>query len=152
MMLFCRAGVAVAWLLVSSPALAGGDDSPGAPFQPLDAQAMIDACWAMTYEQRLGSTVDTREGIFASVVCLEEQILAQFAALLPPTTLSRLTAAHKLETIREAYTDLYWHIYNENKGCGFCPTQYYSSDLSAWADVLERMLRDTVEQRNRYKL
>ena len=141
---------ALAYLLTAAPALAGGNRPE--PYEPIDAQAMIDACWEITYEQRLGSTAATREGIFDSVTCLEERILEQFAALFPATVLSRETAARKLEATRETYTDIYWHIYNENKGCRFCPTQYYSSDLSAWADVLERMLKDAVRQRNRYKL
>lgn len=151
MRIFKLVAMTLAWFLATSPVLAGGDDSEE-NFQPVDAQAMIDACWEITYQRRLGSTVDTREGIFDSVVCLEERILEQFAALFPPTILSRETAARKLETTREIYTDLYWYIYNENKGCRICPTQYYSSDLSAWADVLERMLKDAVGQRNRYKL
>jgi len=143
---------ALAWLLTATPVLAGGFNSSTEPFEPIDAQALIDACWDMTYQQRLGSTVDTRDGIFDSVICLEERILDQFDALFPPSVLSRETATKELETTREAYTNLYWHIYNENKGCRICPTQYYSSDLIAWSRVLERMLRDAAEQRNRYKL
>ncbi|MEO3429720.1 hypothetical protein AAFN88_12720 [Pelagibius sp. CAU 1746] len=140
----------LAYLLTAVPAQAGGNRPE--PYEPIDAQAMIDACWDMTYDQRLGSTAATRDGIFDSIVCLEERILEQFAALFPATVLSRESAARKLEITRETYTDLYWHIYNENKGCRICPTQYYSSDLIAWSDVLERMLKDAVGQRNRYKL
>jgi hypothetical protein len=145
------AGV-LTWLLTATPVLAGGSDSATEPFEPIDAQALIDACWDMTDQQRLGSTVDTRDGIFDSVICLEERILDQFDALFPPSVLSREVAAKELETTRQTYTNLYWHIYNENKGCRICPTQYYSSDLIAWSRVLERMLSDVAEQRNRYKL
>jgi hypothetical protein len=145
------AGV-LTWLLTATPVLAGGSDSATEPFEPIDAQALIDACWDMTDQQRLGSTVDTRDGIFDSVICLEERILDQFDALFPPSVLSREVAAKDLETTRQTYTNLYWHIYNENKGCRICPTQYYSSDLIAWSRVLERMLSDAAEQRNRYKL
>jgi hypothetical protein len=145
------AGV-LTWLLTATPVLAGGSDSATEPFEPIDAQALIDACWDMTDQQRLGSTVDTRDGIFDSVICLEERILDQFDALFPPSVLSREVAAKELETTRQTYTNLYWHIYNENKGCRICPTQYYSSDLIAWSRVLERMLSDAAEQRNRYKL
>jgi hypothetical protein len=145
------AGV-LTWLLTATPVLAGGSDSATEPFEPIDAQALIDACWDMTDQQRLGSTVDTRDGIFDSVICLEKRILDQFDALFPPSVLSREVAAKELETTRQTYTNLYWHIYNENKGCRICPTQYYSSDLIAWSRVLERMLSDAAEQRNRYKL
>ena len=144
---------ALAWLLIASPALAGGDDSTG-PFEPIDAQALIDACWDATYEQRLASNADAREGIFLSALCLEERILDQLDALFDPETLPRQEAAAQLKSIRDSYAGLTWKLYNEHEGCpfGHCGTIFYTAHVSAVARLMEDLLRKAVDQRNRYKV
>ncbi|HIC81211.1 MAG TPA: hypothetical protein EYH07_15030 [Kiloniellaceae bacterium] len=142
---FCSA---LMWLTIPSPTMAGG----GEPFEPIDAQPMIDACWAQTYELRAGSTADAREGILRSVLCLEERVLDQFEVLFSPTVLTREEAAKQLDTIRMSYGGLYWKLYNEHQGCLFCGTQHHTSHVSALARLMEQILHAAVDQRNRYKL
>jgi len=149
-----RCLVSLACLLLASPALAGGLEQPAEPFEPIDAQALIDACWEMTYEQRLASNADAREGIFLSALCLEERILDQLDALFDPETLSRQEAAAQLKSIRDSYAALTWKLYNEHEGCpfGHCGTIFYTAHVSAVARFMEDLLRKAVDQRNRYEL
>lgn len=142
---FCSA---LMWLTIPSPTMAGG----GEPFEPIDAQAMIDACWDKTYELRAGSTADAREGILRSVLCLEEWILDQFEVLFSLTVLTRGEAAKQLDTIRMSYGGLYWKLYNEHQGCTICGTQHHTSHVSALARLMEQILHAAVDQRNRYEL
>jgi hypothetical protein len=144
--------VTLACLLTASPALAGGDVS-GEPFQPIDAQAMIDACWDLTIEQRSGSNADAREGILLSDLCLEERIADQFEALFDPEVLSREEVAQELKAIRFAYGGLVWKLYNEHEGCprGHCGTIYFTFHVSEVAHFMEGFLRKVVDQRNEYK-
>lgn len=136
------------WLLTTTPPSAGGVE----PFEPIDAQTIIDTCWEETYDLRAGTTADAREGILLSVLCLEERILEQFEVLFSPGDLTKEEAAAQLETIRMSYGTLYWKLYNEHQGCVFCGTQYYSIHLSALSRILETLLRDAVDQRNQYRL
>ena len=139
---------AATFLLLPPPAVAGG----GEPLEPVDADAMIGACWDETHELRAGTTVEAREGILLSALCLEEHILDQFEVLFPPPVLTREEAAKHLEAIRTSYGSLFWKLYNEHRGCGFCGTQHYTSHVAAHARLMEQILRAAVDQRNRYKL
>jgi len=137
-------------LLIASPTLAGGDDGTG-PFEPIDAQALIDACWEMTDEQRL-DVFAAREGILISVLCLEDRIVEQLEALVPPDSLSKEEAAQHLEATRMGYGRLVWMVYNEHRRCpASCGVIYQSAHVSAVARVMEDLLRMIVEQRNRFE-
>lgn len=135
-------------LYATTPAFAEGVG----PSERLDAQAMIDACWDETHELRSGSTANAREGILLSALCLEERILDQFEVLFSPTVLTRDEAAAQLESIRRSYGGLYWKLYNAHQGCGACGTQYHTMHVDAHARLMERILRDAIDQRNQYKL
>ncbi|GAB4390991.1 MAG: hypothetical protein Tsb0032_00260 [Kiloniellaceae bacterium] len=91
---------ALACLLAVTPALAQSDD-PGEPFQPIDAQAMIDACWEATHELRM-DVFGARQGILDSALCLEERIVEQLEALVPQDSFSREEAAEQLRATRMA--------------------------------------------------
>ena len=138
----------LSWLLTTTPTLADGEE----PFEPLDAHAMIDACWERTNELRAGSTAEAREGILLSALCLEERILDQFEALFSPSVLARDETAKQLETIRMSYGGLYWKLYNAHQGCSTCGTQYHTFHVDAHARLMEQILRDAVEQRKQYRL
>ena len=147
---FCSVAL---WLFVSgltipSPTIAGGEE----PFEPIDAQAMIDACWDETYEKRLGTTVDMREGISQSVLCLEDRVLDQLKVLWSSTVFPPERVAEELTNLRNTYGDLYWRLYNEHEGCTPCGTMYRTYDVTAEARLLEQVLRDAVERRNKYEL
>lgn len=145
--------VSLAWLLLASPALAGGQEAPAEPFEPIDAQPLIDACWEKTYEQRL-DVFAAREGILISVLCIEERIVEQLDALVPQGSLSREDAAQQLKATRMAYGLLVWKIYNAHKQCprNSCGVIYQSAHVSAVARLMEDLLRSIVEQRNELKL
>ena len=136
-------------LFTPSPADAGGPDEEG-----IDAQALIDACWAISLEDRSsGVTARHREGILESVLCLEEVILDQVEVLFPDGKyLSREQAKQKLDALAEAIQTMYWLIYNENIACvPSCGTIWYTGHLSANARVLEDMIRNIVYVRNYHR-
>lgn len=144
---------AFACLMTVSPALAEGEKDSGGPFQPIDAQPMIDACWEATYEQRL-DVYAAREGILLSALCLEDRIVEQIEALVPPESLSSDQAAQHLRDTRMAYGLLVWKIYNAHKRCprDNCGVIYQTAHVSAVATLMESLLRETVKQRNELKL
>ena len=140
--------LALSFYLFVTPWAAG---SGGADEKGIDAQALIDACWAISLEDRSsGVTARHREGALNSVLCLEEVILDQVEILFPDGEyLSREQAAEKLERLRFAVGSLYWSIYNENIACDpSCGTIWHPLHLHANARVLEQMIRDIVRVRN----
>jgi len=146
-------GATLVWLLAASPALADGNEYAGAPFQTIDAQAMIDACWEMTYEER-SDIYTAREGILLSALCLEDRIVDQLEALVAPEYLPREEAAKNLEAVRMAYGSLIWKLYNEHKRCPrrSCGMFYQSLHVEAVAEFMESLLRKIVRQRNELQL
>lgn len=145
--------MALTCLLMVTPAVAGGDDTSGEPFQPIDAEAMIDSCWKANADL-LSNVYSIREGTFRSSLCLEDRIVEQLNALVGPENLTREEAAGDLEAIRMAYGNLVWKIYNEHKKCTFrtCGLYDQSIHVSALAEFMEGLLREVVRQRNRFEL
>ncbi len=118
-----------------------------------DAQALIDACWAMSLAKR--SSVNNpkiREGILDTVLCLEDVIADQYSYFgYSESILTRKELREKLEALRHSVGRLYWVIMNENPGCiPTCGTIKHTRHLSEVADVLERMIRTMIEQRKEY--
>lgn len=144
--------LALSFYLFVTPWAAG---SGGADEKGIDAQALIDACWAISLEDRSsGVTARHRKGILESVLCLEQAILDQVEILFPDGEyLSREQAAEKLERLRFAAGSLYWSIYNENIACDpSCGTYWHDLHLHGNAHILEHMLREIVRVRNMYRL
>ena len=136
-------------LFTPSPADAGGPDEEG-----IDAQALIDACWAISLEDRSsGVTAEMRRGALKSVLCLEQAILDQVEILFPDGEyLSREQAAEKLEQLRFAAGSLYWSIYNGNIACDpSCGTMWHVMHLASHAQILEQMIRDIAYVRNYHR-
>ena len=144
---------ALACLLAAMPALAGGDDTAGTPFQPIDAEAIIEACWKQN-EELFANVYSIREGTLRTALCLEDQIVEQLAALVPSENLPRQEAAEDLEAIRMAYGSLIWKIHNEHKRCDFRTCGLYDQSLhvSALVEIMAGLLREVVKQRNRFEL
>ncbi len=137
------------WTAVSIPtAMAGGK-----PFQLIDAEALIKACWAISEVKRAsGVTGLMRKGAAETVGCLKEVILDQVEIMFEPEYLSREQATKELDRIRDAYQGLYWSIYNGHRGCDpSCGTMKHVSHLAENASLLEKMIRDMIAQRNEYK-
>src|SRR3546814_13663517 len=84
---------ALLWLLVASPALAGGDDGTG-PFEPFDAEPVIAACWARSEELRgMGSAAAYGDGPAITYACMEAAVLDQIGAWLLPEFTEHAAAA-----------------------------------------------------------
>jgi len=135
------------------PAAAGGDDSTGGTFEPIVAEAMIEACWKRN-EALFANIYSIREGTLRTALCLEDQIVEQLAALVPSENLTRQEAAEDLEAIRMAYGSLIWKIHNEHKRCDFRTCGLYDQSLhvSALVEIMAGLLREVVNQRNRFEL
>ena len=136
-------------LFTPSPADAGGPDEEG-----IDAQALIDACWAISLEDRSsGVTGRMRHGAAKTVRCLEDVILDQVEILFPDGEyLSREQAKQKLDALAEAVQTMYWSIYNGNIACDpSCGTMWHVMHLASHAQILEQMIRDIAYVRNYHR-
>ena len=133
-------------------ALAGGG-----PFEPIDAQPLIDACWALSAEDRdSGVTARMRSGGARSIGCLEGVIRDQAEALFDEETLNSLNLEDQLTKIAKGYQTLYGAIYNRHTACGLprmeCGSFYHVFHLGKHSYLLEEIIRDMVKQRNEYRL
>ena len=138
--------------LPSHAPLAGGN-----PFEPIDAQPLIDACLALSKEDRdSGVTARMRSGGARSIGCLQGVIRDQAEALFDEESLNSLDLEEQLTKIRKGYQTLYWAIYNDHRACRFprmeCGTFYHVFHLGEHSSLLEKIIRDMVEQRNEYRL
>ena len=120
-----------------------------------DAQALIDACWTISLEDRSsGNTPRMRNGALETVLCLEKVILDQVDILFPDGKyMSRKKAQEHLVQISFGLGKLYWSIYNEHIGCDIsCGTMFHVMHLPPIADALEDMIRVMISQRQEYGL
>ncbi len=134
-------------LTISWPggAPAGGRE----PFEPIDAEALIDACWAISREDRdSGVTARMRSGGLKTGLCLEDVIVSQAKEMFETDDLERIKVREKLDQLRNSYGGLYWSIYNEHNGCSPCGTHGQVLHVLRYATLLESMIRDIVEERN----
>jgi hypothetical protein len=136
--------------LSTAPTLAGGDE----PFDPIDAQKLIDACWAISKEKRdSGVTGKMREGSAITAGCFHQVIIEQAEAIFEPEYLEKVQIEKRLDQLADAYQGIYWSLYNEHRGCGIsCGTMYHVFHLGAYTGLLQKMIRDMVSQRNKYRL
>src|SRR3546814_8474211 len=106
---------ALLWLLVASPALAGGDDAT-CPFEPFDAEPVIADCWDRSEELRgMGSAAAYGDGLDITYACMEAAVLEQIGAWLLPE-FTENAEAH-LDALEELHSDLYYRIYAKNRYC-----------------------------------
>ena len=116
--------------------LAGGN-----PFEPIDAEPLIDACMALSKEDRnSGVTTRMRSGSARSIACLEGVIRDQAEALFDEETLDSLKLKQQLARIAEGYQALYWAIYNKHRACGLphmaCESNYQVIHLGKHSNLL----------------
>lgn len=123
------------------------------PFEPINAEALIDACWKISKEDRdSGVTTRMRHGSARSIRCLQNVILDQVDAMFDPKYLSREQAKKQLRKIIEGYQPLMWSIYNEHKSCGVeCGTDRHVLHLGDHAALLEDILKQMINERNEFK-
>ena len=124
------------------------------PSRAIRAEAVTAVCWGISDHMRgTGLTGLMRWGTLYTALCLEYVILDQVEILFEPEFLSRKEMRNKIDDIRSAYGSFYWSLYNENRGCrGMCGTIFNTFHLTVYSDLLEKMLRDIVNQRTRYRL
>ncbi len=136
-------------VLTAVPASAGGTE----PFEPIDSEAMIEKCWALSKEDlNSGVTGRMRSGTMKTVRCMQNEIVEQAGEMFEPDVLSRQEVRDKLDKIRNGYGSLYWSIYNEHKRCGAeCGTDRQVYHLGAYTALLEDIVRDMVRERNEMK-
>ena len=137
-----------AWLLIGwqVTTFAGGTEA----FEPIDADALIEKCWLISKEDRdSGVTARMRSGGARTAKCLQDVILDQVEAMFDPKTLTRKEALEKLHLISEGYQTLYWSIYNQHRKCArWCGTDRHVYHLGAYTALLEKIIRDMVDERN----
>lgn len=143
---FCLAGLA--WLILVSPALAGGDDGTG-PFEPLDPEPIIADCWQRSEDLRSsGSIGDYGAGLDSTLSCMRSAVLEQMDAWLLPE-FTENAAAH-MDALEKLHDELYYRIYASNRycarSCGLLPGMTY---IVSYIEFLERILRDIAEEKNR---
>tara|TARA_R110001592_G_scaffold283010_3_gene550882 strand:+ start:12110 stop:12586 length:477 start_codon:yes stop_codon:yes gene_type:complete len=140
-----------------SPSWAGGN-----PVERPDAEAMIKACWDASLEKRSSPSIRMiYDGIYDTVLCLEDRIVDQFKDFSPNLTYydtpndERPTIEQvrdRLKGIRHSSGALYWWIYNENPSCERnCGEIFYTFHLTENAAMLEHMLKVMVAERLRLR-
>lgn len=139
------------WISSLSPALAADSVDREAVFEAIDAQELIDHCWEISFELRSGGTRSTRHGFVETLTCLRKAIVEQTIPMFEPDSWSPAYAEWLLIKMADPYAEFFDRLYNTHKHC-FCGTMYYNIDLWAIAHLYETVLRDVVDERNRYRL
>lgn len=143
---------ALGFLAVFSPPVSAQDPlNTDRPFEEIDAQKLIDDCWAISLELRSGSTRSTRHGFIETLTCLRKTIVEQTVPMFKPGSWSPAYAEWLLIQMASPYQEFNDRLYNEHKHC-FCGTLYYNIDLWAVSHLYEDVLRDVVAERNKYRI
>ncbi len=141
---------ALAYLLTVTPVLAGGD-IVSLPFEPFDADPIIEDCWQRSEELRgTGSAAAYGDGLDLTAICMEKAVLAKIRGWLLPEFTDR--AEEHLHALRKVHDELYYRIYAENRycpsSCGLLPSMRY---IESYIDLLARILKDIeAETKDRY--
>ena len=125
------------------------------PAQPTAAQQIIDACWALSEDNRAsGNTPRMRTGALDSALCMEDAILSLVSRYLnknDPDILSQYR--EDLDKIRAGYGHMMWNLYNDHDGChAGCGTLFHVFHNDFYAHLLEDILKKTVKQIQDYDL
>lgn len=139
------------WLLLFCPAHAQNVTDQASPFEPIDAQVLIDHCWEISLELRSGSTRDTRFGFIESLTCLRKTIVEQVVPMMEPGDLTPAYAEWMLIEMAGPYGEIFDELYNAHKHC-YCGTINHNIDVWAVTQLYEMILRDVVDQRNRLQI
>jgi len=151
------AGLVLAAVVLLGLGFAAGQAS-AAPkkkaYQPIDAKALIAACWEISKERRdEGSTSAMRSGTGQTVQCLQDEILLNGLAMFKDKAEREAKFKDYIERISFGVQRIYWEIYNDNSMCNpSCGTMFTVFHLWRYSDILEKILDDIVDQRNRYEL
>ena len=108
-----------------------------------DPQAIIDACWAVSKEDRESPVSERwRDGHLKTALCLENKIIDLLdTADVGKSFLTREQAREELKNLRFSAGRLYWMIYNDNDHCGLsCGTIWHSQHLTEVSKIYEQMI------------
>ena len=124
------------------------------------AQQVVDACWAISLEDR--SSINTnrqREGALNTALCMEEHIIMLAETKLfanDPKAIER--TKQNMEKLRFSYGRFYWDLFNGLDACfegpigTGCGTGFFPSHNFQYAYLLEDILHDVYEQMARYEI
>ena len=118
-----------------------------------ESQQMVQACWAISLEDR--SSINNprqREGHLKTVLCLEEKVAALRRTLgFGGTTLSDEETREALEQIRTAIGRIYWMIGNHSDYCHpGCGTMWYTYHLPPTGSVFAELIHVMTDQAKAY--
>ncbi|NQV45128.1 MAG: hypothetical protein HQ501_09510 [Rhodospirillales bacterium] len=143
-----------AFLIVTFPSSHAGAGGYDPDFKPLDAQILIDEC--VSKQQALldtGVTANMREGMAKIVGCLQDVIVELTPVLFEPDVRTPEDTREMLDAISKAYQPFMWQLYNEFRGCpGYCGTLYHIFHLTSYANVLDDIIHQMVDQMNEAQL
>ncbi len=143
-----------AFLIVTFPSSHAGAGGYDPDFKPLDAQTLIDECFAK--QQALldtGVTGKMRKGMARIVGCLQDVIVELTPVLFEPDVRTPEDTREMLDTIRNSYGPFMWQLYNEFRGCpNFCGTFYHTFHLDEYALILDTIINRMVDQMNEAQL
>ncbi|MGF1631985.1 MAG: hypothetical protein ACFCUT_21115 [Kiloniellaceae bacterium] len=133
----------------SSPhnALSGGQKEPN---EPIDAQALIDACWSETNRQRTSGEAGEKESVAYLLECHKSHILRLTDHMFDPELLSRRDVHRILVKLHHNIGKFYTYLFHEHKRCGCDGDIDVTYDL-AMAKAYQRILHHVVYQYNRYR-
>lgn len=118
------------------------------------AQEAIDACWAISLEDRnSGVTSRMRQGTLESALCMKEHIIYLSENVLfkdQPEVQSEVKDS--LENIKKGTGRLYWHLHNSHEYCGLspCGTMYTMFHNSQFAEQMENIIYDFYQKISYY--
>lgn len=142
--------ISIVWLLLTSPALAGGVESQSASHEPLDAQPLIDTCWAgVDLEDQSMSVESRREAAVRVVNCLEGAILRVMEPMYDQEMFSRQEVRDLLADSSSPVGDFYFYLLAHHRKCD-CGTDGWISSHVAEARHYESQLRTIVSIHNSY--
>ena len=119
------------------------------------AQEIIDACWAISEDDRAsGNTPRMRYGALDSALCMENLILKLVSKYLHKNNPEILKDFQdNLQKLRMGYGRIIWDLYNDHDGCDFsCGTMYHVFHNGYYAHLMEEILKTTVNQIIEYGL
>ncbi len=119
----------------------------------IDAQKIIDQCWAISLEDRSsGNTQRHRAGHLETALCLEKAIVANASQILRGPEYTAENLKKKFLDLRFLYGRFYWDLNTNNRGCDpFCGTENNVTHNWELAKLYEGILKDVIEKRNRYR-
>ena len=116
------------------------------------AQKIIDACWAISEEDRnSGVTARMRQGTYNTIECLFNSIKRISGKMLKRKE-TKTEFVRALEQFTESAYHLYYDIFNAHKECAPCGTVYHVVYLGHVSGLLEDILQTMLEQAYEYDI